>query len=195
MGEPDAPFSTRLLLALFAPGSAEGEVCRVQDALFSRHGLVSSIALAPLIPILFVPASARELPLERFTNRLPTGCRFLTTGLQWVDGGLYLAVESGGAWGALRDEARRLCGPGEPPLFAETEGFCLGCWEALPAQRAQIGTIDVPIVRFSSCTLALACLTARTATHAWWSEVSLETLDEKPLRCRGAAARLPREVT
>jgi hypothetical protein len=190
MAEPDTPLVTRLLLALFAPGSVEGEVCRVQDALFARHGLVSSIALVPLIPVLFVPASARDLPLGRLCKSLPAGCRFSTTGLQWVEGGLYLAVESGGAWGALREEARRLCGPGEPPLFAETEGFCLGCWEALPPQRALM-TVQVPTLRFSSCTFALASLTARTAEQTWWREVSLETLSEKPLRCRRAAAPPP----
>ncbi len=201
MREPEAgmegpALTTRLLVALFAPGSVEGEVCRVQDSLFARYGFVSSIALVPLIPVLFLPSSARNLPLESFPRSLPAGCRFAATGLRWVSGGLYLGVDSGGGWQALREhaarqgglgEAARHRGPAEPPLFAEAEGFCLGCWEAPTGEQAAM-TAEVPAVRFSSCTLALVSVTVRGDRQDWWREVYLETMQERPLRCRPAGA-------
>ncbi len=183
----EPPLATRLLLAVFAPGSVEGEVCRVQDSLFARYGLVSSIALTPLIPVLFLPSSSRAVPLDSLARGLPGDCHFVVTGLRWVSGGLYLGVDTGGAWQALREQATRDCGPAEPPFFTEAEGFCLGCWEAPPGGQAAI-TAEVPALRFSSCTLALVSVTARKGE--WWREVYLETLQETPLRCR--AARSPR---
>ena len=45
---------TFLLCALIPPGSVEAHVGRVQQTLFSEHGLASAQAVAPLVPIAFL---------------------------------------------------------------------------------------------------------------------------------------------
>jgi hypothetical protein len=186
---PADGFSTRLLLALFAPGSVEAAVCALQDSLFSRHGMVSAIALAPLIPILFLPASAGPRVIEGLGRGL-LSCRFSVTGMRWEGEGLWLGVESSGTWGALKGQAGELFPAAEAfrPLFSPAEGFCLGCWEA-PQELRPLLPAEAPPLRFSSCTLALASLTVREGEREWWREVYLETLAEKPLRAMRPRSR------
>jgi hypothetical protein len=181
---PPAGLSSRLLLALLAPGSAEAAVCRVQDSLFSRYGLASAVALAPFIPVLFLPPAGLPGGLASLGRGIPSP-RFSVTGTRWEGGGLWLTVESGGAWKALREEARAAAasdaGTAAAPLFPETEGFPLGCWE-VPAEERRGISVEAPVLRFSSCLLALARITVGESRREWWTEVYLDTLEERPLR-------------
>ncbi len=177
---PDS--SSRLLVALLAPGSVEAEVGKAQNAIFSSYGFVSAVALPPLIPIGFVPdGKGREL-IAGMRKPVHSPYVFKTTALAWEGGCLYLCVESDGVWAGLRREVTEaLGGQAElaPRLFAPAEGFCLGCWEAAEEQRAGI-RVDVPSLRFSSCALALVSITV--GVGQWWRDVRMEIVGKKPLR-------------
>lgn len=179
---------TSLLLALLAPGSIEAAVCREQDAIFGKHGLVSAIALPPLVPIAFLDrglqegGKGRELPrgfLGRVERAAGAPYRFTVAGMAWEAGALFLALDSGGVWGALREA----CAPetGGPDLFPVFEGFFLGCVEATAAQRESI-RVQASDASFSSASLALVSILTLEAGAGWWREVSYTVEEEKPLR-------------
>jgi len=172
-----------LLLAVLAPGSVEAAVGRAQEAVFREHGLVSAIALPPLVPVAFLRGGEGD-PLPRgFLGRVERAVRapylFTVTGIAWEAGALFLALDSGGVWGALREA----CAPetGGPDLFPVFEGFFLGCVEATDAQRESI-RVQAPDASFSSASLALVSILTLEAGAGWWREVSYTVEEEKPLR-------------
>ncbi|MGA2764842.1 MAG: hypothetical protein ABSG17_15955 [Spirochaetia bacterium] len=169
-----------LLLAILAPGSVEAEIGRVQERIFTDHGLVSSIALPPLVPVSFLSEAA---PLRGLLSKLNRGVaapyRISVAGLLWHDGWLYLAVDSGGLWRSLRAAA-----PGEAAgPFAVFEGFFLGCEEAGGVRREEIRP-PLPAIGFTSSTLAVVRIDAGSPGTGWWRDVSTEVVDEMPLRGR-----------
>jgi hypothetical protein len=177
-----------LLLALLAPGSIEAAVCREQDAIFGEHGLVSAIALPPLVPIAFLGrglqerGEGQELPrglLGRVERTVRAPYRFTVAGTAWEAGALFLVLDSGGVWRALREA----CAPeaGGADLFPVSEGFFLGCVEATDAQRESIH-VKANGASFSSVSLALVSILTPEAGADWWREVSYTVEEEKPLR-------------
>ncbi|MGA2639833.1 MAG: hypothetical protein ABSG21_02880 [Spirochaetia bacterium] len=175
-----------LLAALFAPGSIESEVGKVQAALFSRHGLASAQALPPLIPIAFLDAARSEKDLLREMNAaVSPGWRIRLTGSAWVDGHLYACVESGGVWRSLRARAVEISGAGKGCLFPAAEGFYLGCGDVPSEEKSRIRPA-VPEKSFTSGTIALLTIHAALDGADWWQELSWEVLEERPLRGRKA---------
>ena len=172
---------TRVLLALVAPGSVEAEIGRLQQSIFRDHGLVSSVALPPLVPVAFLPDAAR---LRGFLPRLNAivGAPYCMTlrGLSSSGGWLYLDVDSGGVWAALRDAVLSATSRGDEELFPTREGFFLGGVEASPEQRAQI-QLRLPYGKFSSACIAVMRMEIAEG-EAWWRQVTMETLEEAPLR-------------
>jgi len=173
-----------LLAALFAPGSIESEVGKVQAALFSEHGLASAQALPPLIPIAFLDAvrSQREL-LRGMNAAVSPGWRMRLMGAVWEKGHLYARLETGGVWHTLRaraletGEARHNC------LFPAAEGFYLGCGDAPPERRSLISP-TLPEKSFTSGTIALLNIRAALVGVDWWRDLSWEVVEERPLRGR-----------
>jgi hypothetical protein len=173
-----------LLVALVAPGSVEAEVGRLQARLFAAHGLVSVQALPPLIPVSFVAPGARTRGLLPELDRsIRAPWRIRVTGTQWVEGSLYLGVDSAGAWAALRTRAQELCGAEPPSLFPAAEGFFLGCGEAAPEERDRIRPA-APAASFTSCVVALVRIETAQEAGMWWREVYWEIAEQKPLRGR-----------
>jgi hypothetical protein len=172
----------RSLVALLAPGSVEAEVGRVQQGIFHDHGFVSSVALPALVPVAFLagePPAARTL-LARLNAAVSAPYRVTLAGAQWCDGWLYLRVDSGGVWSALRAAAAANEAPG---WFPACEGFFLGCREAGVEKRGLIQPL-LPSGGFTSSRLAVVMLDASEEGDAWWRCVSMEILDEIPLRGR-----------
>ncbi len=166
-----------LLLAILAPGSVEAEVGRVQQRIFAEHGLVSSIALPPLLPVAFLADTAPRPGLSGLNASVAAPYRIASAGLCWHgERWLYLALDSGGLWKSLRAAAP----PEVPGLFPAFEGFFLGGAEATRAQRSQL-SLPLPDLRFTSSSLALLRVEAAD-TEAWWREVSTEIIEEIPLR-------------
>ncbi|MCX7040511.1 MAG: hypothetical protein NT005_15410 [Spirochaetes bacterium] len=198
-----------LLLAVLAPGSVEAAVGRAQEAIFREHGLVSAIALPPLVPVAFLDGGARERgqgedggeddPLPRgFLGRVERAVRapywFTVTGMAWEGGALFLALDSGGVWRALREAcAAELARAEDSPriardgagLFPAFEGFFLGCVEATRAQRQSI-RVEAPEARFSSAILAVARIATPASGQHWWREICCTIEEEKPLRGKRA---------
>jgi hypothetical protein len=181
-----------LLLAVLAPGSVEAAVGRSQEAVFREHGLVSAIALPPLVPVAFlggeVGGGAVGDPLPRgFLGRVERAVSapylFTVTGTAWEGGALFLALDSGGVWPALREAcAAELARSGLFPVF---EGFFLGCVEATRAQRQSI-RVDAPDARFSSASLVVARISTPASGQHWWREISCAIEEERPLRGKRA---------
>jgi hypothetical protein len=185
----------RSLVALLAPGSVEAEVGRVQQRIFHDHGFVSSVALPPLVPVAFLagePPAAQDQDqdqdqervhrdlLARLNAAVSAPYRVMLAGAQWCDGWLYLRVDSGGVWGALRAAAAANEAPG---WFPASEGFFLGCREAGVEQRGLIQPL-LPSGGFTSSRLAVVLLDTAEEENVWWRRVSMEILDEIPLRGR-----------
>jgi hypothetical protein len=171
------------LCALIAPGSVEAEVGRIQQGIFSAHGLVSAVALPPLVPIAYLAseARAREL-LGELDASVSAPWRIGIAGAVWVSGFLYLGIDSGGMWGVLRARALALRGTEPAGPFPPDEGFFLGCPEATAEQREAIHP-PAPGTRFTSGALALVRIET-AGGGPWWSEVSWETIEQRPLRGR-----------
>ena len=174
---------TYRLLALLAPGSIEAEIAALQQAVFSEHGFVSAIALPPLVPVRFLPADA-PLRLPQVPGReVTTGFVVRATGTAWNDRHLFLGLDTGGAWSALRADDRWSDGP---PLFPCFEGFFLGCSESEPAARARL-VVPVMDRRFSSVDLALMSVSVPDDGSDWWTEVHWQIDDRRPLRGKRSA--------
>ncbi|MGO9409495.1 MAG: hypothetical protein ACLQCB_01945 [Spirochaetia bacterium] len=176
---------SRTLLALLAPGSVEAEVGRLQQRIFKDHGLVSSVALPPLLPVAFLPDNGPRRGFLAGLNAAVTAPYCMTlAGLAWHDGWLYLGVDSGGVWTSLRaaalSPAHAVGGAEAAGFFPEREGFFLGCIEADARQRELIQP-HLPEGRFTSAALALMRIDVAEG-GAWWREVLMETLEEIPLR-------------
>ena len=176
-----------LLLAVLAPGSVEAAVGRAQEAIFREHGLVSAIALPPLVPVAFLGGGeGDQLPrgfLGRVERAVRAPYRFTVTGTAWEAGALFLALDSGGVWRALR--AACAVESGGPDLFPAFEGFFLGCVEATRAQKQSI-RVEAPQARFSSASLAVARISTPASGQHWWREISCTIEEEKPLRGKRA---------
>jgi hypothetical protein len=181
-----------LLLALLAPGSIEAAVGRAQEAIFREHGLVSAIALPPLVPVAFFGGGEGEGggegdPLPRgFLGRVERAVRapylFTVMGIAWEAGALFLALDSGGAWDALRAACAAETGEtGGAGLFPAFEGFFLGCLEATRGQRESIH-VEMPDARFSSASLAVARISTPSSGESWWRDLCCTIDEEKPLR-------------
>jgi hypothetical protein len=172
----------RGLLALIAPGSVEAEVGRLQARIFSEHGLASAVALAPLIPISFLPVDATLRGLLAAVDRSAASPYRIETGpVAWEAGALFLSVETGGLWKGLRagvGVSGIAAAEGPFPVF---EGFFLGCGDATEAQRETIRPSQPPL-GFTSSTLALIAVETPRGSREWWREVYCETLEQKPLR-------------
>jgi hypothetical protein len=178
------------LLALVPPGSAEAEVGRLQAGIFAAQGLLSAMAMPPLVPIAFIatppPEGAQSgagALLGELEHSVHAPWRITVGGPAWVSGWLYLGIDSGGMWAGLRSLALARCG-GEMQAapFPAAEGFFLGCGEATPQQRQEIAPA-ASALSFSSGDLAL--VRVRTVgSGAWWKDVDWETIDERPLRGR-----------
>lgn len=199
-----------LLLAVLGPGSVEAAVGRVQEAIFREHGLVSALALPPLVPVAFLGGGEGDpLPrglLGRLERAVRAPYRFTVTGTAWEGGALFLALDSGGVWRALKEacaaelaraselpRASELARVDESPrierdgagLFPAFEGFFLGCVEATPAQRQSIH-VEAPEARFSSASLAVARISTAVEGQHWWREICCTIEEEKPLRGKRA---------
>jgi len=172
------------LVALIPPGSVQSEIGRLQGELFRRFGWVSSQALPPLIPVRFIgpPGSDRAL-LDRLDAVAKAPWRMTTRRLAWIEGHLFLGIDSNGAWAALREEAR--AGPGDQPpgLFPVAEGFFLGCGEA-STDRETAAATDSPAPAFSSCAIAVMEIESPCPLAEWWREVYWEVREQKPFRGR-----------
>jgi hypothetical protein len=177
------------LLALLAPGSVEADVGRVQQRIFHDHGLVSSVALPPLVPVAFLAGEPHEAAEERRKRRnllarlnaaVSAPYRITLTEVEWFDGWLYLRVDSGGVWPTLRAAA---AADTVTDFFPAREGFFLGCMEAKAEERMLIKPL-VPQGGFTSSRLAVALLDVAPEDGAWWRRVSVEILEEIPLRGR-----------
>lgn len=182
------PDPARLLCALLPPGSIEAEVGRVQEWLFREHGLVSAVAVPPLIPVAFLEERDPPGGLLRDLNRAANaGWRMQIRGTEWVEGHLFARCESGGTWQTLRAAAgtARAAGAvaaeGAAP-FPVSEGFYLGCAETSEENRPGIRP-GIPAVSFSSATLAILRIEFASGPE-WWQELHWEVLDERPFRGR-----------
>jgi hypothetical protein len=175
---------THRLLALLAPGSIEAEIGALQQQVFADLGHVSSIALPPLVPVRFLAleASPRLPPVPG--RNVSAGFVVEVTGLAWDGGELFLGLDTGGAWSALRADDRWSDGPA---LFACSEGFYLGCPQRPAAGPDALG-IPFPDRRFSSLDLALMSIEADCGAE-WWNRVIWQIDDRRPLR--GKVARTP----
>jgi len=177
-------FEVFRIVALAAPGSVEAALGKVQEELFSRHGLASAQALPPLITVAFLSAEAPTRGLLGSLNdavRAPWSIR--TAGCEWAEEYLYVRVESGGVWAALRAQTLEICGPETGRLFPVREGFFMGCGDAAPAQRDAIHPV-VPAAAFSSGDLMLVSIEGPSDRRAWWRELYWEILEQRPLRGR-----------
>jgi hypothetical protein len=192
-----------LLLALRAPGSIEAEVCRIGEGIFRARGYVSAIALEPLVPVAFLDAEPGGALPRGFLESLDVAVRApwriaacSPGSARWKGGALYLCLDTGGAWQALRRASARA--PARTPgLFPVAEGFFLGCLEAANAERRSVarearqliagpGGRPASAVAFTSATLAVIRITTPARGTRWWREVSCEVVAEKPLRGRKA---------
>lgn len=174
-----------LLLAVLAPGSIEAAVGRAQEAIFREHGLVSAIALPPLVPVAFLGGgesggdALRRGFLARVERAVHAPYLFTVTGTTWKDGALFLALDSGGVWDALR--AACSAEAGGTGLFPGFEGFFLGCLEADPGQRESIH-VEMLDARFSSASLAVARISTPSSGESWWRDLDCTIEEERPLR-------------
>ena len=176
------PHHPVVLAALFAPGSIESEVGRVQEEVFSRYGVASTQALPPLVPIAFLDApTVNGSLLREMDQAIAPGWRMRLVGPAWIGGHLYARVDSAGAWAALRQAATARCAEGEGP-FPPAEGFYLGCGEVPDETRALIDA-PVPALSFGSATIVLMRIFASDGP-GWWRALSWEAFEERPLRGR-----------
>jgi hypothetical protein len=171
-----------LLVALIVPGSVEAELGRVQAAVFSEHGLVSAVALPPLIPVAFPPEVPGDL-LATLDRSVAAPWRIRVTGPLWTESALYLGIDSGGMWGTLRRQALALCDPEPAAPFIPAEGIFMGCGDASLEQRNAI-TPAAPSLSFSSSEIAILRLDFPHGGGGWWREVYWEFLEQRPLRGR-----------
>jgi hypothetical protein len=176
--------STRdsLLLALLAPGSVEAAAGAIQETIFREHGLVSAIALPPIVPVAFLDAGPTRGFLDSLDRAVHAPYRFRTTSVLRSEGALFLGLDTGGVWAALRSACAALVGvPEGRRLFPTAEGFFLGCLEAGEAKRQ--GVLPEPAaMSFSSSTLAVMRITTPARGYRWWRDVSCEIEEERPLR-------------
>ncbi|HUI72688.1 MAG TPA: hypothetical protein VL354_19355 [Spirochaetia bacterium] len=162
----------------------------MQRRIFADHGLVSSVALSPLVPVAFLSkGEPRRGLLATLNASVKAPYRIELGGLSWEEGWLYLCVDSGGVWSTLRAAALEGAHPREaeaaPGLFPAHEGFFLGCFEARRDHHELIRP-HVPTGGFTSSVLSLLRIDAAADGDAWWRSVSVEVLDEVPLRGRRA---------
>jgi hypothetical protein len=175
---------TFLLCALIPPGSMEAHVGRVQETLFSEHGLASAQAVPPLVPIAFLdPAGLTGAFLQQLDGSAPSGWRARLQEAEWVEGHLYARIDSAGTWSALRHTALARCGARTGGLFPVAEGFYLGCGDVPEAARSGINP-RIPPASFSSATVVLIVLDPAPGSPAWWSDLHWEITEERPLRGR-----------
>jgi hypothetical protein len=177
------------LVALIPPGSVQAEVGKLQAAIFSRFGAASSQALPPLIPIQFIgDAGSPRALLDQLDGSVGAPWRVTTRRFSWMQGHLFLEVDSGGTWSTLAAGTRSWCAAEPDVLFPQAEGFYLGCGEATPAQRdaMQGDTIiaEAPSASFSSCVVAVLGIRTPRGREQWWREVYWEMLEQRPLRGR-----------
>jgi hypothetical protein len=172
------------LVALIPPGSVQAEIGRLQQEIFRRCGLASSLAFPPLIPVRFIgPCGSERALLEQLDAAASAPWRMVTGKLSRVEGHLYLGVDSKGTWAVLADRARERCGEQPDALFPVAEGFFLGCREASPGTRDDAGA-EAPAVSFSSCAIAVLGIEAPRGRAQWWRELYWEVLEQRPLRGR-----------
>jgi len=177
------PARSFLLVAIAAPGSVEACIGRVQEGIFAEHGLASAAALPPLIPVAFLAGPGSRGLLAAAARSVPYPLRVRTVAVSWEQGWLFLGVDSGGAWSALRACVLGAAAAAVEPLFPAAEGFFAGCGEAPPDRRALIAPA-LPPLSFSSGSLVLVDVCCPAGREDWWRSLRWEVVEKKPLRGR-----------
>lgn len=172
----------RILAALTPPGSIGAEIARMQDALFAAFGCASCLALPPLVPLGFLDSVPSGRVWDGAGRRLPARLRLRPTEAVWRAGHLWMALDTEGAWAALRGELS--AGPaGDGPDLPAFEGFWLGGCEISgdPEGSRRAAGMAAPGPAITSCSLAVLSVHCAPGA-AWWREVYWEVVREKPLR-------------
>ncbi|MBA7681432.1 hypothetical protein ES703_89770 [subsurface metagenome] len=182
------------LCALFPPGSVEKEIAQVQEKLFKSWGLVSALALPPLIPLFFLPP---DLPIpDRVKLKAAADPAFYcsTQNLVTLEGHLFWEVLSSGRLKALKSSIKQLFPRFNqreaPRLFPEFEGFFLSSPEIEQGFKEVITCIgSLPVIRFPAA--ALSVLTVdnlcsdrhrRLPGSGWWESIQWEEIIAVPLK-------------
>jgi hypothetical protein len=178
----------RILAALTPPGSIGAEVSLLQDGLYAGFGSASSLALPPLVPLGFLEDAPSGRAWDGAGRGLGGRLRISPRQAAWWAGHLWLALDTGGIWSALKSGlAAADPGPDGPDLPA-FEGFWLGCSEIAgdPDAAGRALRKAVPGPAFTSCSLAVLAVECASGGN-WWREVYWEVVREKPLRGKPAA--------
>jgi hypothetical protein len=166
----------------------------MQARVFREHGIASAHALPPFVPIGFIeddfpPApSGRGGPkaqalLAAIEKSVTAPWRVSVGSLQWIDGFLFLTLDSGGLWTQAREALLGAAALAEPGFFPAAEGFFFGCGDATESQRKSI-RLEVLPLSFTSAAIVLVRLSSPAGVREFWREAYWESHAERPLRGR-----------
>ena len=177
-----------LLLAISPPDHIEQPLDRLRERLFRRHALVSALALPPLLPLGFLEEEA--VPgLRGVLEGLRAAFPLEAGGIREEEGALFLAVDSGGSWAALREAIGR-ARPLRPGFLPLREGFFLACLEPGAPPEDLLGAPSAggppwppapPLGRFSPRGFSLLEIHSEPPLP-WWRDVRWSEILSLPFR-------------
>ncbi len=167
------------IIALLPPSNVDRLVGAVQQDLFARFGLLSSIALPVMIPIRFCAMSAGASDFKACFDKLDGAFRITATSYRKHETSLFLETtfdETGSQiWDLLAERLDELpsCPAAEP--FDTASGFYLGQMENSLSPDKIIAALEKPpAFRFISFTYALIRLELDEPPERWYRNVFWE---------------------
>ena len=167
------------IIALLPPSNIDRLVGAVQEGLFSRFGLLSSIALPVMIPIRFCAVSVDASDFNVCFDKLDVAFRITATSYRKHGISLFLETTFDERGAQIRELlAERMNGLASQPAagpFDPVSGFYLGQKEdSLSPDDIIAALAEPPAFRFTSFTYALIRLELGEPSEGWYRNVFWE---------------------
>jgi hypothetical protein len=174
---------TYRFFAIIPPDNVEIDILILRRRIFSTFGLVSAMALPPLIPLLYLPESVSSDHARMFIYPGYGGFELITSGIAPVSGCFYLVVtaekELDEFMQKLKTDVKRefmkefdSCKETNM-LIPAFQGFFLAHTEYTIKPEKLITSIEPPDpIHFSVFSLALMEVMVDPSQERWWKHIS-----------------------
>ncbi len=166
------------LIGIAPPGNIAKKICRIQDIIFQKTGLISSFAFPVLIPIVFRASCPETAFLRNERKTEETSVR--TKEWSVTENSLYLSTTNELTWRRIKKNMGIKKGP---RLFATSPGLFLGFRETKGVNLELLKNELPPPPELRWKTSHLLCLKLEIESSGpWWENIFCEAVFEEKMR-------------
>lgn len=166
------------LIGIAPPGNIAEKICRIQDIVFKKTGIISAFALPVLIPIVFRSSCPETVSLRKERKTEETSVQ--TKEWSVTENSLYLSTTNEQTWRRIN---KNMGVKKSPHLFATYPGLFLGYRETNGVSLELLKNELPPPPQLRWKTSHLLCLKMEVQSSGpWWEHIFCEAVFEEKMR-------------